>query len=858
VERLWAQGQRPDPDALLKAASFTSPLQVAQVLAADQWQRWHAGERIRAENYFARHPTLAADPAAALLLVYGEVLVREELGEAPSPESYLARFPQCADGLRRQLSFRGAIAEAGSTMIEPGRDTGTADPTPVMPLGPWEHYELLEEIGRGGMGVVYKARDRKLNRLVALKMIRAGSQADAEHVVRFLTEAEAVAQLQHANIVPIYEVGRCNGLPYFTLELVGGGSLARKLWGGPLSAGAAARLVEQLAQGIQAAHQRGIVHRDLKPDNVLLAEDGTPKITDFGLAKHVESGEGLTVTGVIVGTPSYMAPEQARGKTKSEEVGPAADIYALGAILYEVLTGRPPFKAATTMDTLWQVVHDEPVPPSQLQSKTPRDLETICLKCLRKAPEHRYASAAALAKDLRLFQAGQPIQACPVGRVEWIAKWARRRPAVAALSAALLLAVTVGLMLVTWKWREESAARALAEIKERQAEEANEAAETAAAAERSAKEVAESRLEQIKKTNEILVSVFRDLNPSLEEKDGPPLLVQLGERLDKATELMERGGVGDALAGARLQVELGRTQFNLGHRERAIALLTKARPVLERELGLDHIETLIFLNTLALAYEQNGQLAQALPLYEQTLTKRKAKLGLNDPGTLQSMHNLAAAYMSAGRLAEALPLFELTLEKRKAKLGPDHSETLTTMNNLGWAYVKSRQLRKAVPLLEQTLEKRKAVLGPDHFATLTTMNNLGSAYVSNGQSSKAVPLLEHTLEKRKAKFGPDHPRTLTTMYNLARAYEAAGKLYLALPLYEQTLEKQKANLRPDHPDTLGTMHNLALLYKRAKQFDKALPLFEQTVQKRQAQLGPEHPDTLNAMNSLGRAYQAAG
>jgi formylglycine-generating enzyme required for sulfatase activity len=299
-------------------------------------------------------------------------------------------------------------------------------------------YEIVRELGRGGMGVVYQARHIKLNRPVALKMILSGSHAGAADLARFQTEAEAIARLQHPNIVQVYEVGEHEGKPYFSLEFCGGGSLEKKLAGTPLPPQEAAALIETLARATQAAHEQHVIHRDLKPANVLLAGDGTPKITDFGLAKKLDEA-GQTQSGAIMGTPSYMAPEQAAGK--SAEIGPAADVYALGAILYECLTGRPPFKAATGLDTIMQVVSDEPVPPSQLQPQMPRDLETICLTCLRKEARKRYGTARELANDLRRFLGGEPIWARPVGAVERTWKWARRRPAAAALLGVVLLAL---------------------------------------------------------------------------------------------------------------------------------------------------------------------------------------------------------------------------------------------------------------------------------------------------------------------------------------------------------------------------------------------------------------------------------
>lgn len=305
-------------------------------------------------------------------------------------------------------------------------------------------YEILCELGRGGMGVVYKARQAKLNRLVALKMILAGGHAGEADLARFRIEAEAVARLRHPNIVQIHEVGEHDGRPFFSLEFVEGGSLAGRLDDTPLPPRQAAELVETLGRAMQAAHEAGILHRDLKPANVLLTADGVPKVTDFGLAKKLEESAGPTASGAVMGTPSYMAPEQASGSSKG--VGPAADVYALGAILYEMLTGRPPFKGATAMDTILQVVSNEPVAPRHLQPNVPRDLETICLKCLQKEPAKRYATAGKLADDLRRFQAGQPIQACPTPWWERTSKWARRHPARAGLIAVVFLA-TVGFVV---------------------------------------------------------------------------------------------------------------------------------------------------------------------------------------------------------------------------------------------------------------------------------------------------------------------------------------------------------------------------------------------------------------------------
>jgi hypothetical protein len=265
-------------------------------------------------------------------------------------------------------------------------------------------YEILAELGRGGMGVVYKARQIGFNRLVALKMLLSGAHAGADERTRFLREAEAVARLKHTGIVDVYAFGELDGCPYFSLEYMEGGSLADRLLDGPLPPREAAELTAALAQAAHYAHQHGVVHRDLKPANVLLTADGAPKIADFGLAKEL-AVEGQTQSGAVLGTPSYMAPEQAEGK--SRRISPRTDVYALGAVLYEMLTGWPPFRSATTLDTLLRVLSEEPAAPRSLNASIPPDLESICLKCLSKAPDQRYASAQRLAEDLGCFLKGE-------------------------------------------------------------------------------------------------------------------------------------------------------------------------------------------------------------------------------------------------------------------------------------------------------------------------------------------------------------------------------------------------------------------------------------------------------------------
>jgi WD40 repeat protein/tRNA A-37 threonylcarbamoyl transferase component Bud32 len=337
---------------------------------------------------------------------------------------------------------------------------------------------LLSLVGVGGMGVVYKARDLGLRRTVAIKVLRGTALADAEARERFQAEAEAVARLQHPNIIQVFEVGTVQSLPgelhpspFISLEFIEGGSLSR-LTDAPQPPREAARLVEKLARAAHAAHCFGVVHRDLKPANVLLTGDGEPKIADFGVAKQLGAEDAasrcLTQAGTTVGTPEYMAPEQVGG----EEPSPSMDVYALGVILYQLLTARVPFQGASAMDTMYLVRYQEPVSPRRLRPDLPRDLETICLKCLAKAPGRRYATAEALAEDLARWAEGRTIHARPVGAVERTVRWARRNPTVAALSGAVVVVALAGLSGVVWKWREaetqaEAAHAAAAEARER-------------------------------------------------------------------------------------------------------------------------------------------------------------------------------------------------------------------------------------------------------------------------------------------------------------------------------------------------------------------------------------------------------
>jgi tRNA A-37 threonylcarbamoyl transferase component Bud32 len=365
--------------------------------------------------------------------------------------------PQCGKalasdaphGLCPECLLQVAIGAESAAAVTEGPASA---PGPGLRVKYFGDYELLDEVARGGMGVVWKARQASLNREVALKMIRAGALASPEEVQRFLREAEAAANLQHPNIVAIHEVGEHDGQHYFSMDFVPGRDLGAIVKDGPLPPQRAARYVKIIAEAIHFAHQRGTLHRDLKPQNVLIDDADQPRITDFGLAKLTKDDSRLTQSGAVMGSPSYMPPEQAAGR--HADVGPASDVYSLGAILYELLTGRPPFRAATPLATLQAVVDTEPEAPRRIKADVPIDLETLCLKCLEKSPVARYPTARALAEELDRFLSGEPIQARPAGAVRKTLSWCRRHPRLlAALVVLLIVTLALGLLYL----REENA-----------------------------------------------------------------------------------------------------------------------------------------------------------------------------------------------------------------------------------------------------------------------------------------------------------------------------------------------------------------------------------------------------------------
>lgn len=432
-----------------------------------QREAWLNGDRPAIDDLLVGTP-FEGDREAQLDLVYNEVVVREELGDHPTVDDYIQRYPHLKHDLELHFEIHRAVrdqvlldtsAPVEETALPNEKNSSSAPPSEL------SDYDVNRLLGQGAMADVYKARHRRLNRDVALKMFQTGRLLTSREAYRIRTEAEAMARLGHPNIVQIFEIGQKDGAPFLALELAEQGTLAQKLQKFPFTPRAAAELIETLARAVQHAHDRQVIHRDLKPANVLFTAGGVVKITDFGLAKVIREDEAsaadATRTGEALGTPRYMAPEQAAGD--HDRVAETTDVYALGTLLYECLTGQAPFVATGVADTLQKIRFDDPLPPRRLQSGIPRDLETICLQCLQKAPERRYASALHLADDLHRFLHFEPIHARPTPVWEHVLKWCRRKPAHAALiglgSLAAFSAIAAAIIIPQREYRRVAGLR---------------------------------------------------------------------------------------------------------------------------------------------------------------------------------------------------------------------------------------------------------------------------------------------------------------------------------------------------------------------------------------------------------------
>jgi serine/threonine protein kinase/tetratricopeptide (TPR) repeat protein len=791
-------------------------------------------------------------------------------------QAYLDQVCGADRGLRERLEALLRVHDQERSFLgAPPADlsiTADADVPPLIEgprtnIGP---YKLLEPIGEGGMGSVYLAEQaHPIRRRVALKVIKPGM--DSQQVIaRFEVERQALALMDHPHIARVIDAGTTDaGRPYFVMDLVKGVPITEYCDQNRLTPQQRLELFISVCQAIQHAHQKGIIHRDIKPSNVLVTlqdANPVPKVIDFGIAKAIDQRLTertlFTQFGAVVGTPEYMSPEQAG--MSGLDIDTRSDIYSLGVLLYELLTGSTPLRRETlraagfdeilrrireeepprpstrlshSTDTLPSISARRHIEPARLTKLVRGELDWIVMKALEKDRTRRYETASGLARDVERYLNGEPVEAGPPSAAYKLKKYALKHRA--GLATAVGFAVVLVAATVISSWLAIRAARA-------------------AQRERQALDTARERLGQIEKANDLLASIFRDLDPDAEEKQGKPLRAILGERLDRAAEQLDSQAIGDPLTVAKLQHILGRTQLSLGFAQEAIALAAKARRTREQMLGPDHPHTLSSRNVLAIAYRDAGQTAEAIVLYQETLKLATTKLGPDHPSTLASRNNLALAYLDAGQTAEAIALHQETLKLTTAKLGPDHPNTLDSRNNLANAYQAAGRTAEAIALLEENLKLRTAKLGPEHSKTLPSRRSLANAYLAAGQTAEAIALHQETLKLATTKLGPDHPHTLASRGALAWAYVHAGRTAEAIAMYEETLKLMTAKLGPEHPDTLKSRDNLAWAYQAAGRTAEAIALHQETLKLMTAKLGPDHPDTLASRSNLASAYQDAG
>jgi hypothetical protein len=725
---------------------------------------------------------------------------------------------------------------------------------------------LIEALGKGGMGEVYRSGDPALGRDLAIKVMKAELRGYPEVERRFLREARITGSLQHPGIVAVHNLGRLvDGRLHYTMRLVRGQTFAAILKdeaSKPERLPYLLNIFEKICQAVAYAHSKHIIHRDLKPHNVMVGRFGEVQVMDWGLAKVLTPDDAATEPeeradsagtriptvadtpvdlsrmGSGMGTPSYMPPEQALGEW--DAVDERADVFALGSILCEMLTGQPAYSRADGEEVYRRAKRGDVSEALQRLQQCGADaaLTTLCRACVSPNREERPRDAAVVAKRVAEHQAEvqERLRQAEIERAEAQLK-AREARKQRRLLIALILALLVGGALSTWQ-----AVRATAE--------------------RDKKEIALGKAEESEKDTKAVLAFFQDKVLSAgrpkDKYGGLGRDVLLRQAVDKAATDIPDSFKDRPLVEASIRDTLGLTYLYLGEPALAIREHERALTLCESKLESDDPDALIARHNLAEAYRAAGRTSEAVRLHEQTLQQREAKLGPDHPQTLTSRNNLAAAYQSAGRTSDAIRLYDKNLKQCEAKLGPDHLQTLFARNNLAIAYQSGGRIAEAIRLQEQTLKQMEAQLGPDHLDTQASRNALATAYLDVGRHSDAIHLLEAALKPQESKLGLDHPETLTSRNNLAAAYQSAGRTADAIRLHEQNLKHREVKLGADHPATLQSRENLAVSYQAAGRTADAIRLHEQNLKHREVNLGPDHPDTLQSRNNLAGGYYATG
>ena len=685
-----------------------------------------------------------------------------------------------------------------------------------------EGYELIFELGRGAMGVVWLARDRSLGRLVAIKRIPTG--ADPGLSERLEREGRAAAGLRHPNIVAVHAIGGTGASTFLAMDFLEGGNLDEALKGKPLEPRAAATLSGKLADALAYAHGSGVLHRDIKPSNVLMGENMEPVLGDFGLATAVGGAGELSVAGHVVGTPAYLAPELLAGKDRASVL---TDIYGLGAVLYVCLTGRPLFTGGSTAAILAQVTADEPVAPRVLQRDVPRDLETICLKCLEKSPSKRYASAAEVRDDLQRFLRGEPIAARPVGRLEKVVRWSAREPGSAtavALAVVVFLLVAIGLPIQLARLARARDA-ALAERARAEAEAASSKA--------------------------VLGFLRDDLLDQAAPDIEPDRDIKLRAVLERASRKIEGRFSKQPEVEASVREALADTYDSIGEFATAMRHFERAETLRRALSGAEAPETLHSMSRRAFLLLEEGRYSEAEALERSTLATQQRVLGPESRDALSSVSGLAFILHEEGRLPEAEALASKNLEVKRRVLGEEDPSTVESIHSLAVMVDDEGNYELAEKLNLQALKLQQKILGADNPQTLLTMSNLGHVRIREGRYADGEAVLLKALELQEAGPGLDHPIAWYIVDNLAFAARLQGHYAQAEAYYRQAVDIGRKVLGAEHPNTLFAQWGLASLYVDEGKIAEAEPIYEQTFAIRRRVLGSEHPETLDSEDSLG-------
>lgn len=798
-----------------------------------------------------------------------------EQREGPSAvefDTWVERYPEMT------LDLRSAWEDwqRASNELEAGSRSATG--RRIAPGDRIGEFTIVRKLGEGGQAVVFEAEQAGLDRRVALKVLRPERCSESD-LARFEREARAGARLAHEGIVAVHDFGRDGELSWIAQELVRGGRSVRDFidevrrsestpstWYPDV-----ADLVRRIARALHVAHRAGIVHRDVKPQNILLTDDGVPKVGDFGLAR-VEETSALSVTGQLVGTYLYMSPEQVAARRT--EIDHRTDVFSLGVVLYELLTLTRPFEGDTAHQVCSRIVQRDPPEPRQLRSQLPRDLSVICCKAIEKDRDRRYADMEAFADDLDRFLGHRPIVAKPPTRLARVAKWARRNPTKSIAGAVAAVAFVV----ISWLGWSLSQSNTAKDVANRELTQANDALLANAKEIEAQNARIEAERDRLSEVVNFQAQLFRELDPAafgsqlrsgLSESAGPEakafdgmnitnvgvvalerFLVLAGQRVtgdfgdDRLTQARLGQAVADALAG------LGRFESALPLRELVLEI--------HRELGDKSPELYMAANELAYGLQATGQHEQALALYEEAYSGLLDSAGAEDERTMVAFNNIGYLLTDLGRLQEARQIFEESLERRMQLLGETNAFTLNALNNLAAMHERMGEYSEAIDLYERSIDGFRSTLGDRHRKTLLTLGNLGNTYRLVGQPERARELLTESLDGCREVLGDNHSMTLRTLFQLSQLDWGLGNAEDAIRLGREAITRRQQVFGSIHPETISSVRTFGMMLLQSNREDEALHLLTYSLEESRRLRGSADIATGGLAQSLGNTLQDAG